>query len=270
MDDKDWELARKVAEATARQQQYLAENPDEQQEVERKHPEATARQMQYFSGNPGSAKHLAHEMRTALTDFAEWPSRLSEGLESEMREISRQDMLKALESCDSEFFRQITKIATALERRDAQFFRQIANGLEQLMPSGFAFFPADDPMQFVHTVYQQWMWHFPKKEWFAIWTLPGYEPFALSGLEPTKQQMRELTQRLWAINRLVRLKCIDPCSPTEQQSPEVEVKIDAEIKRLPRQKWQRLWQRAGLSHLKAGRSGRKTMDKSPRKNGIVR
>lgn len=235
-------------------------------ELERKHAEPTVKQIQYFSGNPGSAKHLAHELRTALLDFAKWPGRLSEGLESKMAEISRQDMLKALGSCDSDVFRQITKIATALARRDTQFFRKIANGLDQLLPTGFAFFPEDDVIQFVHVIYQQWMRPPLQEEWFTIWNLPGYKPYAESGKEPTKQQMRELTLRFWAVNRLIRLKCIDACFETEQQSPEIEAKIAAEIKRLPKQKWQRMWQRAGLSHLKPGPSGRKRLPTRKHRN----
>jgi hypothetical protein len=143
------------------------------------------------------------------------------------------------------------------------------------LPGGLNLFAqGDDAMFYIHVIYQWWMRPARETKWFMIWDLPGYKPFAQSGREPTKQEMRELTLRFWAISRLVRRESIDPYFPTQQHSRESEKKIAAEIKRLPQQKWQRLWQRAGLSHLKTGRSGPKktrqeTMDKSSMKNGIV-
>jgi hypothetical protein len=76
---------------------------------------ATARQLQYLSGAPGSPKKLAHELRTTLAGFGKWPTRFSEKVEADMDECTRQDMIKELASCDSEFFRQVQRIGTALD-----------------------------------------------------------------------------------------------------------------------------------------------------------
>jgi hypothetical protein len=112
-------------------------------------------------------------------------------------------------------------------------------------------------MQFLHRAFMSWT-HPTDRQWFGFWTLPAYARYVQKELEPTKQQMRELTRRFWAIDRLTKKNLIDPCDPTEEQPKPVELQIAEEISRLPEQKWARIWKGSGLSHLKSGRPGPKS------------
>jgi hypothetical protein len=87
--------------------------------------EAVTAQKRYFSGKAGSAKNLAHGMLYTLAEFARIPQPVSDRLKAELLELSRQDMIKELASCESALFQQITSIATALGNRDSKFFRDI-------------------------------------------------------------------------------------------------------------------------------------------------
>jgi hypothetical protein len=216
-------------------------------------------QMRFFSGAPGSKKERAHTLLYSLSKYAVY----TKSCAAELQEYSREDMVQDLQTCDSDLFRQITEIATALFKRDSRYFRNIAEGIEQLPSAGLDLLPLEEiePMQFLHRAYMCWTFPMDPKWWRGSWTIPDYQRFVLSGVDPSKQQLREVTLRFWAVERLNMKGYFYCCAHTELQSPEVERQIAKEIEGLPEQNWARTWKIAGLSHLKAGRPGPKSIKK---------
>jgi hypothetical protein len=221
---------------------------------------AVEAQRRFFSGAPGSAKERAHTLLRSLSKYAVINGKSC--ISKELLEYSREDMLKELQTCDSDLFRQITEIATAFFKRDSRFFKKIADGLEQLPSSSvFHMLPLEElePMQFLHRAYMSWTFPTDQK-WLSIWTIP-YTQYVEQGIEPTKEQLRKLTERFWAVERLIKRNRIELCFATEQQPPQIEELIAKEIKGLPEQNWARKWKQAGLSHLKSGLPGPKSTKK---------
>jgi hypothetical protein len=177
--------------------------------------------------------------------------------EAELNEMARRRIVKALETCDSPSFKQITEIATALNNKDSDFFTRISRGLDQI-PSGHSL----EVMEIINRAYTAWT--FPGATFG--WTHPLYKKFVDAGLEPTKKQMREIVLRFWAIDRLIFIKrSIRVCYAYDEQPRDVEHLIAKEIKEvlLPKNlRWSDIWKAAGLDYLKADRPGPKPSKRS--------
>jgi hypothetical protein len=145
-------------------------------------------------------------------------------------------------------------VDTASEKRDPGFFRKLADGFERLGADSGR--PLDGPM-FMILAYFSWMIPFETTQPIA---LPGYVLLVMSGIPPTKQQMRTLTERFWAVDRLIERKQIPDCSPGERQSPEVENQIKREINALPKDAkfWNRCFKCTGLNYLETAPTGPKS------------
>jgi hypothetical protein len=214
-------------------------------------------QAQCLWGEPGSAKNLAKDLLETLRRYSVFKfGRSTPEQAKEMLEVSRQDLVEAL-GTQSHLFEKITEIATALNDRNSRYFQKLADGLAQLPSAGFDLLPIEelDPMHFLHEGFMRWSCP-TSPQWFSIW-MPKYKKFVDKGLPPTKAQMREVTERLWAISRLQKRGELEEyCLPTEEMGREDEEKIKKEISKLPPQNWARQWKKSGLSHLKADRAGR--------------
>jgi hypothetical protein len=171
---------------------------------------------------------------------------------TQLQESYKRSVMRRLEDPRSDFFSQLSEVATALEKYDSGFFRQLADGLDELKQRDMLSFHL---MEGIHQVYIAWMC--PGLSLYD-WTLLPYKDFVAKHIPPTKQQMRELTVRHWSMMRLFNqgeIKLVQ-CIAHREQSPEVEQLIRQQRAKLPTQNWKRFWKKAGLANLQIGKSGR--------------
>jgi hypothetical protein len=132
----------------------------------------------------------------------------------------------------------IARQAEAFTDYDMAFLRNLVDGLEALKENNL--FAARDPQFSLYRAYD-----FISRKSAAF---------------PRKNEVIELTLRVWAIARLSgRL----PVLPLPNYSPESEKKIQREIESLPQQKWSRHFEALRLSFRPAKR-GPKPRSKTPR------
>jgi hypothetical protein len=218
-------------------------------------------QADHFYGESGSAKRSAQRLQSAICPQGDLRAvqdkvqimgkiPMDADADTRLQESYKRSVIRRLEDSRSDFFSQLTEMAAALEKYDSGFFRQIADGLDELKQVDVL---SLDIMRAIHQVYLAWM-----GASLYDWTLLPYKAFVKKRIPPTKQQMRELTIRHWAMMRLFRQGDISlmQCIVQQEQSPEVEELIRQQSAKLPTQNWKRFWKKSGLANLQVGKAGR--------------
>jgi hypothetical protein len=218
-------------------------------------------QSDHFYGEDGSPRRSAQKVRAsicrqsdlrALQEKVQILGKIPKDADAntQLKASEKRSITRALE--DPDFFNQLSEIATALDKFDSVYFRQLADGLDELKDVDVLSLHI---MEAIHQVYLAWMC--PGISLYD-WTLQPYKDFVAKRIPPTKQQMRELTIRHWAMMSLLRqgdIKLVQ-CIAHMEQPPEVEKLIQQQSKKLPTQNWKRFWKKAGLANLQIGKAGR--------------